>query len=173
MEKSNWHFGLVVAYLLPGFITLGGIAPFVPLVAEWLRPLASSSGSSLGPPVYAVLAATAVGMVLSCIRWLLVDHALGWTGLVSPVIDPDRLEARLPTFHLFVEYHYRYYQFYANTMIAVAASYVLNRVLGSFSYLGLGTDFGVLILCVVLLAGARDSLAKYYDRIDRLVGIHP
>lgn len=33
-----------------------------------------------------------------------------------------------------------------------------------------GTDLGVLVLCVILFAGSRDALAKYYQRAGQLVG---
>jgi hypothetical protein len=59
METINRQFGLIVAYLLPGFIGLGGIALLVPPVARWLEPSIQPGTAGLGPPVYAVLAATA------------------------------------------------------------------------------------------------------------------
>lgn len=43
MKSSNAHFGLAVAYLLPGFIALAGLAPLFPLVREWLRPMEQSA----------------------------------------------------------------------------------------------------------------------------------
>lgn len=33
MDSLHRHFGLVIAYLLPGFVALAGLAPFVPSVA--------------------------------------------------------------------------------------------------------------------------------------------
>jgi hypothetical protein len=91
METINRQFGLMVAYLLPGFIGLGGVALLVPSVAHWLEPLANQSvADSLGAPVYAVLSAFAMGMVLSCFRWIIIDHIHHWTGIkkqigISPI----------------------------------------------------------------------------------------
>jgi hypothetical protein len=170
METINRQFGLIVAYLLPGFIGLAGIALLVPPVARWLEPSIQPGTAGLGPPVYAVLAATALGMVFSCFRWLIIDHVHSWTGLTAPIWDFDRLEERLAAFNYFVEYHYRYYQFYANTLIAVLWTYSLARWIGVSPLLGAGSDLGVIILCIVLFAGSRDALAKYYARTDRLIG---
>src|ERR1051326_5201223 len=114
MNPSSNQFGLIVAYLLPGFIGLAGLAPFMPAVAAWLRP-GSYSEASLGAPVYAILAATTIGMIASCIRWLVIDHIHEWTGVVPPTWDDSRLEERLVAFNYLVESHYRYYQFVANT----------------------------------------------------------
>ena len=166
METSNRQFGLIVAYLLPGFIALGGLALLMPDVAEWLQ---TEGESGIAPSVYAVLAATALGMILSCFRWLVVDHVLSWTGVRSPEWKIDLLEKRLPVFDYFVEYHYRYYQFYANTLLAVVWTYALNRWLATSSFLGPVTDVAVFLLCCALFAGSRDALSKYYDRTSRLL----
>jgi hypothetical protein len=166
---SNNQFGLIVAYLLPGFIGLAGIAPFIPAVSAWLVP-ATQAEASLGPPLYALLAATTIGMIVSCFRWLVVDHVHQWTGVVPPAWDDSRLEQRLTAFNYLVDSHYRYYQFVANTFVAVVWAYSINRWMGTSSFLGVGTDLGVLILCAVLLATSRDALVKYYTRTDRLIG---
>src|SRR4051812_7327773 len=105
MNNSSNQFGLMVAYLLPGFIGLAGIAPFAPIVAAWLRPL-NQSAASLGAPVYSVLAATTIGMIFSCFRWLFVDHILHWTGLRPPTWDDALLEERVTAFNYLVENHY-------------------------------------------------------------------
>jgi len=169
MDTSSRQFGLLVAYLLPGFIALAGIARLVPAVARWLQPTTDQGSVGLGPPVYAVLAATALGMVLSCFRWLLIDHVHEWTGVRAPRWDVDRLEARLDAFNALVEYHYRYYQFYANTLIAVIWTYLLYR-LSRASSLGFASDIGALMLCAALFAGSRDALTKYFARTDQLIG---
>ena len=71
-----------MAYVLPGFIGLVGLVPLVPGLATWLYP--ASQGFSLGPPVYVLLAAAGLGMVLACFRWITLEqlHAsedAGWT----------------------------------------------------------------------------------------------
>lgn len=172
METINKQFGLMIAYLLPGFIALGGVALIVPSVARWLQPLDFEGLSGIGPPVYAVLSAIAAGMICSCVRWLLIDHTLHAMGVRSPRWNPSQLESHLASFNYLVESHYRYYQFYANTIVAIAWTYLLHRSIGTVDMLGPGTDMGVLILCAVLFAGARDSLSKYYNRTALLVGSH-
>ena len=79
MDNLSRQFGLIVAYLLPGFIALAGVAPFVPAVSSWLQPV--NSGLDIGPPVYALMAAIAAGMIVSCFRWLLIDHIHSVTGI--------------------------------------------------------------------------------------------
>src|SRR5258707_5032241 len=93
-SPTGKQFGLLVAYVLPGFVALAGLAPIVPGVAQWLRPAIgtpSSADLGLGAPLYAVLAATAVGLTLSCFRWLLLDRVHHWTGVRRPAWDDRRL----------------------------------------------------------------------------------
>ncbi len=170
MDSPSKQFGFIVAYLLPGFIGLAGLVPFVPLFGAWLHPV-SYSEASLGPPIYALLAATTMGMIANALRRLLIDHIHAWTGIVPPVWDDSRLEERLGAFNYLVENHYRYYQFVANTLIAVIWTYLINRFLGTSPFLGWGSDIGVIILCVALFVTSRDTLQKYYTRTGRLVGV--
>jgi hypothetical protein len=170
--SSNSQFGLIVAYLLPGFIGLAGIAPFVPTVGIWLRP-AGYSEASLGPPVYALLAATTIGMIVSSLRWLVVDHIHQWLGLTPPRWDDRQLQTRLDAFSYLVENHYRYYQFTANTLVALAIAYVINRAAATSTYLGPVTDLAVVLLCLALFLASRDNLSKYYARTRLLIGYLP
>jgi hypothetical protein len=66
---------------------------------------------------------------------------------------------------------YRYYQFYANALLAIVWTYCLMRWTATFPLLGRGTDLAVIILCAALFAGSRDTLAKYYQRSNQLVGL--
>jgi hypothetical protein len=111
---SSRQFGLIVAFLIPGFIGLAGLTPLIPIVADWLRPV-NLGNFGIGPTVYALMAATGVGMVLSCIRWLAIDHLLAWSGIPASDWDFRKLHDHLETLNYLSDNHYRYYQFYANT----------------------------------------------------------
>lgn len=171
MESINKQFGLLIAYVLPGFIGLGGVALIVPSVARWLQPFDFEGLSGIGPPVYAVLSAITVGMILSCIRWLIIDHAMFAIGIRPPQWNPAQLEAHLASFTYLVESHYRYYQFYANSVVALDWTYIAYRTMSASSWLGRKSDFAIIALSAVLLVGARDALAKYYRRTTQLVGV--
>lgn len=168
-ENPSRQFGLIVAHVLPGFIGLAGIAPLFPAVVQWLQPV-SQGETGFGPPIYALMAATTVGMIVGCVRWLVVDHLLEWTGVPKVVSGYDRLAEKLDALDHLIEMHYRYYQFYANSLVAVLWAYGMNRFYGTLPLLGPGTDLGVLILRAVLLAGSRDTLTKYRQRLGRVLG---
>jgi len=69
-----------------------------------------------------------------------------------------------------IENHYRYYQFYSNMFIAAAFSYwarVFSEVTSSPNRIG--ATFGFLALEMILFAGSRDTLQKYYTRTQQLL----
>lgn len=168
-DSTTRVFGLLVAYVVPGFVGLTGLVPLFPPVAQWLHPV-DQQALGFGPPVYAILAATAIGLVVSCFRWLLVDQLLHWTGIRRPRWNDDRLPETLEGFDYLVQHHFRYYEFCGNTLIAALWSYLLNRTFQTVTSLGVGTDLGMVILSLVLFAASRDALANYFRRTARLVG---
>ncbi len=168
IESSSKYFGLVVAYLLPGFIGLAGIVPLWPAIAQWFRPV-SQGDLGIGPTTYAILAAITAGMIVSCFRWLLIDHLHHANGIRRPRWEDSRLGENLGAFNYLVEVHYRYYQFYSNCLVAIIFAYGVNRFLKASPLLGFGTDLGVAILCIVLFVGSRDALSNYYEGTNRLL----
>lgn len=116
-SSAQQQFGLIVAFLLPGFIGLAGVVPLVPAVGQWLQPVAQGD-LGFGPPIYALMSATTVGMIVSCFRWLIVDHLLEWTGVPQAVRRYEQLAEKLDAYDYLIEVHYRYYQFYANSLVA-------------------------------------------------------
>lgn len=168
-ETPNRQFGLLVAYVLPGFIALAGMAPLFPTVARWLRPVGAGD-LGLAAPLYSVLAATAAGLILSCFRWILLDQFNQWTGIRRPDWDDSKLDGVLGGFDYLVQVHWRYYEFTGNSLLAILFAYGLNRYLGILPHLGLGTDLVVVVLILVLFEASRDALYRYYSRTGRLIG---
>lgn len=169
--SSSRQFGLIIAYVLPGFIALAGIAPVLPAVAEWLRPVPSGQFDfSVGPPLYSILTAMALGLVLSCFRWVLIDHAHQWMGVKRPAWEDSQLDRVLGAFDYLVQSHFRYYEWCGNTLLAVLWAYAVNRSLGTISLFSPITDVAVGVLLLVLFVASRSALANYYNRTRRLIG---
>ena len=115
-ELTEKHFGLVIAYLLPGFVAISGISHFSPVVSQWMAvPPASPT---IGGFMYVTLGSLGVGLTISAVRWFAVDSLHHWTGVVAPKWDFARLQENLEAFDAIVVSHYRYYQFYSNMVIA-------------------------------------------------------
>ena len=110
---SNQNFGLIIAYLLPGFVTLWGVSYFSPMVAAWIVASHQDAPTVAGF-MYVTLASLAAGVTVSAVRWAIIDHLHHATGIVPPAWKFANLEGKLQGYLTLIENHYRYYQFYAN-----------------------------------------------------------
>ena len=169
-EFSPFNFGLVVAYLVPGFVILWGFSFHSATVFAWLNGPAQSA-PTVGDLFYATLAAVGCGMTANVFRWAIIDTIHHRTGVRLPRWDFSLLrQERLGGYELLVELHYRYYQFFANMLISLAFTYVAYRSRPGGWLAHWGTmDIGIVIVCVVLFLGSRDALKKYYRRAGELL----
>ena len=167
---SNSNFGPLIAYLVPGATVLLGFSQFLPLVHGWL--FGGDPGvPTIGGFLYLTVAALAIGMVVSAVRWAVIDTLHGWTGLVMPPLDFSELGKNVEAFSLLIRIHYEHCQFYANMLIATAVAYTCYRVnLGVPLSLGL-PDLGFVLLETVFYATSRDTLRKYYTRSQQLLSL--
>ena len=168
-ELSPFNFGLLVAYLAPGFVVLWGLSLHSPTVHAWLA-VAPDHAPTVGDLFYATLASVACGMIVSAFRWALIDTIHHRTGVAMPAWDFSLLQDRLDGYQLLVEFHYRYYQFFANMLIALAFGYVAFRAAPAGSDApSTAADIGFGVVCVVLFVTSRDALQKYYCRAGELL----
>lgn len=165
-ESPERIFGLLIAYLVPGFACLAGASRFSPTIATWMS-VAPANAPTVGGFLYVAVGSLAAGLVVNAVRWALVDTLLHITGLAPPNLDFSRLQANLDAFQLAVEHNYRYYQFYASMALA-AAFYALadQWTQGRWPAWLL---FGFMMLEIVLLVTSRDCLKRYYDRTRQML----
>lgn len=165
---SKDNFGPLIAYLLPGATVLVGFSSFSPTLQSWLAA-APEQAPTIGGFLYLTVASLAAGMIVSAIRWAVIDTFHGWTGLRLPHLDFSRLAQNVDAFALLIEIHYRHYQFYANMVVATAIAYGCYRGrLDSWTSLG-WQDVIFVILQGIFFATSRDTLAKYYTRGQQLL----
>ncbi len=167
-DISDKNFGPLIAFCLPGFILLLALSYSLPDVKDWLAISASKEGASIGGFLYSTLASLSLGLLLSGLRWATVDQILErefWIfGEALPKIDFKELDNKdkLAAFLGVVENHYRYYQYYSNSLVAVE--------LGGLSYLwkfGKASAFQwtlAIILIGILFAASRDCFRKFRIR---------
>jgi hypothetical protein len=171
MKQLDLQFGVVIAFLLPGFILLVCVAPLIPKLFTGQ----SVPEASVGAFLFTVLAALATGLTLGAIRWLVVEQ------LVIRYCFPAAWKATLPkknfeklkepniytAFIAINENHYNYYQYYGNTLVAFLTALVIYLVNGCRPSLKLG--IGIAIVSVALLYGARDAFKKYHEHAGALL----
>lgn len=167
---NHRSFGLLIAYIIPGFVCLLGAGTSFDAVWVWLVG-GGSLGPSVGGVLYVAVASVGAGMTASVVRWAILDTTHEWTGLCRPRLDESRLTERLEAFNYLVEQHYRYYQFYGNSLVAVLAFYGLWRSSPHAVAVSIGWPEAVLVVFIaVFAAGSRDALRKYYTGSVSLLG---
>jgi hypothetical protein len=168
-EPSINNFGLLIAYILPGFTVLWAVRAAIP-IDSWLGQ-GPTDAPTVGGFLYVTLASILAGLTVSTVRWLLIDALHHRTGLPPPPRDFAQLRGNETAFGLIVDDHYRYYQFYANMLVALAIVLVVRHAAVGASWTRFNdTDASILIAAPVFFAGSRDTLRKYYDRTGQLLG---
>jgi hypothetical protein len=170
-EVSGRNFGLLIAYVLPGFAAVLAAGRYLPR-AQALVLSFGPEAPTVGGFLHVTLASVGVGLTLSTIRWLLVDTLHHLTGVQRPPWDDSKLQERLDAFESLVDNHYRYYQYYANTLTA-GLLFLLCRLVEVSGCLGAlaWTDWSIVGLIAMYWAGSRDTLKRYYTRASFLLGM--
>jgi hypothetical protein len=162
---TSESFGLLIAYLIPGFITLWGLSRFWPEIESWLGTSAAEC-ETIGGFLYGTVAAIAAGLTVSTIRWLVIDPIHHWTGIKQPEWNFQTFHARTTGFEVLIEIHYRYYQFYANCLVAFLFAFMAHWLSAGFDWREL---LVVVALTALFFAGSRDTLSKYYGRVATML----
>lgn len=168
-EISSSNFGLLIAFVLPGFTALWGASYLSPVLRSWLIA-ADPSGPTVGGFLYVTLASVACGLTVSTVRWATIDWIHHYTGLPRPRWDFSRLQEHFAAYKILNEIHYKFYLFNSNTLISVVFVFVARRIHLGFWTAPFGWgDTGLLLLAVILYIGSRDTLRNFYERVSDLL----
>lgn len=169
-DLSSRNFGLLIAYVIPGFVALWGVSLHSPIVRSWLDTAPAIPGG-IESVIFVLLASTAAGLIASALRWLVIDNLNHRTGIPRPAWDDGRLQSNLQAFDAVVEAHYRFYQAHTNLAVVLLFSLAAwHATRPTFWELLLLPDTGVIGLAVLLYLTGRDNLRKYYARTARILG---
>ena len=136
----------------------------------WLGASAADA-PTVGGFLYGTLVSVGAGLSVSVVRWAILDRLHHATGIKEPRWNFARLQRNLHAFQLLVESHYRQYQFFGNTLVALVCAYAARMAtLETWSGQIAAADVALLALAAILFAGSRDTLRKYYERGSELLG---
>lgn len=169
-EVSSRNFGVLIAYLIPGFVLLWGLGLVSDVVRSWLHG-APSAGPTIGGFLYVTISSVGLGMTASALRWIIVDTLHHATGVDRPSWSDERLHERLPGYDWIVNNHYRYYQFYGNTLISLLLVYLIWRNSSTSTVDEPAVSLAIAVVAMVFLASSRDALKRYYARTESLLGV--
>ena len=160
-------FGLVIAFLLPGLFGMYGLSLWSPQVAALLKP-ALATETTIGPSVVVLLAATAVGLILSAVRYLLFEKCVCYKSKIDKGLFARLTKAEnLAIFKDIVDAHYRYHQFYGGVFLAALIAYfgAFAASFGSLLSAWHTWSFWAFVLFEALLAvSAAQTFQTYVDR---------
>jgi hypothetical protein len=172
-ETSITNFGLLIAFLLPGFVALWGVSYVSEPVRSWFGA-SPDDAPTVGGFLYVTLASIVAGLTVSTVRWMVIDTLHHATGLARPAWDFSLLQQHVAAFDVLVEFHYRYYLFYANMIVAITFTTLMRHAVASSGPFAIDfSDAAAVILSLLFLAGSRDTLSKYYRRGDALLARVP
>jgi hypothetical protein len=168
LEQSNSlnDFGLVIAYVIPGFTFLLGCSNQTHMV-HGLPLFVDSSSVSLPSLVLLIFLAVASGLIVQTIRWLLVDSIHHHTGIKPGSWDFKKLSGQMTAFEGLTENHYRFYQFYSGMVVSII--WILVSRIAVDGVIFDSTNFLLVGLTVLMFLGSRDTLHKYYQRLDSIL----
>lgn len=169
-DVSAQNFGYLIAFVLPGLVAVRGLALLDPTFADWFAATSADPAQpTVGGFLYVTLVAIAAGLTASTVRWLLIDTMHHWSGIRRPAWDDSKLHGRIDAFEALVTAHYRFYQFYANSIVSLVL--VLVARLRNAEQLRVGSaDLALMMLIILYWVGSRDTLVRYYGRAAVLLG---
>lgn len=166
MEKVGLNFGLVIAYLIPGFLATYAVAPRVNTVDALLGGPGRVPNSASVVPL--VLIAVGVGIIINAISAVVIRPLIHLSGVRAEAgsFSTRLTDEEIRRYDHLVEITFRYHQFYSNMLIAVVLlapiwlrSPVLENILRNGSFL---------VVVVVLSVTARSSLRHFYRGLSKL-----
>ena len=173
-DITDKNFGVIIAFWLPGFLLLWGLSYSSRDIAFWLNKSGGADAPTVGNFLYVTLASLAAGLLISAFRWLFVDHFLSvcgvWVkGLRRPELNMSRLVNKdvLAAFGGAVENHYRYYQYYSNTLVAVTFGFIVYACsekdvwLSKLTVAVVGTGIALLLAAVILFVSITTRRRKF------------
>ncbi|MEM9167928.1 MAG: hypothetical protein AAGB48_13000 [Planctomycetota bacterium] len=168
-RRQGYGFGILIAYILPGFTLLASLSLLIPSISIWLLGPASAS-PAVGGVLYVTAASVLLGLLLGVTRWATLDRFHTATGITRPTWDERLLPERLAAFELLVENHFRYYEFYGNLTVGLPLAWLAFRLSEPGSTLAIGPiEAGLLIIETILFLGSRDALRVYFRRSSVLL----
>ena len=167
MEVNERSFGILIAYLIPGWLVLLGLSYCNSTVADWLSGTIENSPSVAGF-LYSTLASIGLGVFVSTLRWITIDRLVHRSGVRRSSPGFTKLTESHQAMTILVDGHYRYYQFHANLCVALPIAAFLKWICGSFS---IAEPIVLIAVLAVLFVGAQDTLRKYYARSSDVLAV--
>ena len=170
MDVSSRNFGYLISYVIPGFIVVATLSSHSPSLGR-LIGISTSTAPSVGGFLYVTVASVFAGMILSALRWLSLDTLHHAMGLRRPTWDFAVFQQKRSAFDALAYNHFRYYEFFGHTALALLAVAVSPRTLRIVLPFPAAVSYLLLTMLIALMfVASRDALRNYYGRTRELMG---
>ena len=178
----NKAYELIIAFLLPGFIALAGVAAVNAEVKAWFGT--ATAAPTIAGFLFMLAAAFTLGILTSAVRWFVFEKARIWK-LCGPMVKPaaqldmsQRSECEA-TYQDLRHQHYYYYLAHANMAVAAPAA-VVTWMVGTrqvpWPLAPFHSTWHLVIIVVataagagILAAAACNAVARYEERRGALL----
>jgi len=166
-DISSRNFGLIIAYLLPGFTTLWGIGQFSTTVQNWFA-IQTDLAPTVAGFLYVTIASLGTGVIVNTFRRHTLDKIHHLTGVQRANWKYSILQENLTAVEFVIANQFRFHQFHGNMLIALIVSFVSWEMTQSAWQ---WPNWVVFVLIELLLwFGSRDNLRNYYLRLEDILG---
>lgn len=166
MDKLGLEFKQIIAYLIPGIVSLYAISFFIPPIEKLLFGQSGVPEDNSFLPI--VLLSIGAGMAVNALTWATLRHVIEIKHPRPSLIYASLTDDKKNSFEIIIDQNYRYYQSYSNLFTSGMLLMVAYFVEEDFTVDGLLVA-GILIL-IVLYFASQDALRRAYSELDRLIG---
>jgi hypothetical protein len=168
-EVSSTSFGLVIAYLLPGFAGFFALSFWSTSVQQMFFTFVEAP-SNVGRFLLVILCSLVIGLEISLVRWLLFETLIcRGVGREKCDFSELALEHKLAAFRGAVDEYYRYHQFWGG--MAVVIPFLGWGIVPTMSTCAakLGIAIAFLVVETINVAGAYWAFKNYIDTRTRIL----
>lgn len=168
-DVGSTSFGLLIAYLLPGFAGMFAIGFYAPPVTTLFSQFLAAE-SNVGRFLLMILCSLVVGLEISLLRWLLFERFLCRKHKREKSnYHSLRDQAILAGFRAAVDENYRYHQFWGGMAIVTPFIGYGLLVQQNTCPLRIAIIAVFATLTVLNIAGASDAYKNYIDRSNKIM----
>lgn len=180
-QVSNTNFGLIIGYVIPGFVAVVALAGVYPPIGSLLGFSEGKDFSAVGS-IYALILSIGAGVVISGVRYFTIDALLkwcggcgrcAWIGETSVSTNYTALADNMKQFETIIEDFYRHYQAYSNLFVSILflALFVFTTDNPIIDFPLSFASVGVLAAVeIVLFASANNCFRNYQKQKRNLMG---
>ncbi|MCA9041927.1 MAG: hypothetical protein KDA65_16350 [Planctomycetaceae bacterium] len=164
---SHQNFGILIAYILPGFVTLYGIGFLSVTVQGWLA-VNPAEAPTIAGFLYVTVASLGIGVVLNTVRRHTLDLFHQWTGIRQANWNYKELQENIAAIEFIIANQFRFHQFHGNLFLALPVpftAYAWSQSFESWWWCGL-----FLIMEGIVFLGSRDCYRNYCRRLEEILG---